>query len=84
MLPLEHSAIFLTCIKRLSVLKTYFGLFDSGRFRQVLLYLKSRPPNLGGQSNITQPKPNVVGTQKNRLTETVLLNTNNRWLSEGI
>ena len=26
MLPLEHSAIFFTCIKRLSVLKTIFGV----------------------------------------------------------
>ena len=29
MLPLEHSAILLTCIKQLSVLKTIFGLFES-------------------------------------------------------
>ena len=46
--------------------------------------LKSRPADYGGQSNITQPKPNVVGTQKNRLIETVLLNTHIRWLSESI
>ena len=39
MLPLEHSAILLTCIKRLSILKTIFGLFESGRFTQVLLYV---------------------------------------------
>ena len=40
MLPLEHSAIFLTCIKRKLVLKTKFLVFFlSGRFRQVLLYL---------------------------------------------
>ena len=38
MLHLEHSAIFLTCIKRLLVFKTIFGLFKSGRCRQVLLY----------------------------------------------
>ena len=37
-LPLEHSAILLTCIKQYFVLKTIFGLFESGRFRQVLLY----------------------------------------------
>ena len=36
MLPLEHSAILLTCNK--PVLKTIFGLFESGRFTQVLLY----------------------------------------------
>ena len=35
--PLERSAILLTCIKRLSVLITNFGLFLSGRLRQVLL-----------------------------------------------
>ena len=39
--PLEHSAILLTCIKQKSVLKTIFGLFDSGHFRQVLLYKNS-------------------------------------------
>ena len=31
------SAFILTCIKRLVVLKTNFGLFESGRFTQVLL-----------------------------------------------
>ena len=36
--PLEHSAILLTCIKRLLVLKTILGLFEIGRFTQVLLY----------------------------------------------
>ena len=39
MLPLEHSAILLTCIKRQLVLKTNFGLFESGGFTQVLLHL---------------------------------------------
>ena len=39
MLPLEHSAILLTCIKRGSVLKTIFGHFESGRFTQVLLHV---------------------------------------------
>ena len=34
---LEHSAIHLTCIKQQLVLKTNFGLFESGRFRPVLL-----------------------------------------------
>ena len=38
MLPLEHSATLLTCIKRYLDLKTNFGLFDGGRFTQVLLY----------------------------------------------
>ena len=38
MLPLEHSALLLTCIKQFLVLKTIFGLFESGRFTQVLLY----------------------------------------------
>ena len=33
-----HSAILLTCIKFLSVFKTYFGLLLSGRIRQVLQY----------------------------------------------
>ena len=37
MLPLEHSAILLTCIKQLSVLKTYFGLL----FEWPLKHLKS-------------------------------------------
>ena len=32
------SAILLTCIKRYLVLKPNFGLFESGRFTQVLLY----------------------------------------------
>ena len=37
--PREHSAILLTCIKRLLVLKTFLFLSSlSGRFRQVLLY----------------------------------------------
>ena len=34
-LPLEHSAILLTCIKRFSV------FFLSGRLRQVLLYIRN-------------------------------------------
>ena len=38
MLPLEHSAIRLTCIKRQSVLKTNFCVLFSGRLRQALLY----------------------------------------------
>ena len=38
MLPLEHSAILLTCIKRYLVLKTNFRSFLSGSFTQVLLY----------------------------------------------
>ena len=37
--PREHSAILLTCIKRLLVLKTFLFLSSlNGRFRQVLLY----------------------------------------------
>ena len=39
MLPLEHSAILLTCIKRSLGLKPIFGLFESGRVTQVLLYV---------------------------------------------
>ena len=36
---MEHSAILLTCIKRQLVLKTiFFCLFESGRFKQVVLY----------------------------------------------
>ena len=42
MLPLEHSAILLTCIKQYLVLKTNFGLFESGRFTQVVLYISSK------------------------------------------
>ena len=38
-LPLEHSAILLTCIKRYLVLKTNFLSFESGRFKQVFLQL---------------------------------------------
>ena len=38
MLSLEHSAILLTCIRRLLGLKTNLGVFESGRYRQVLLY----------------------------------------------
>ena len=38
MLPLEHSAIFLTCIKRQLVLKSNFCRFESGRFTPVLPY----------------------------------------------
>ena len=38
MLPLENSAILLTCIKQLLVLKTNSWGFFSYRFRQVLLY----------------------------------------------
>ena len=40
MLPLEHSAILLTCIKQYSVLKPIFGLFESGRITQVLLFIQ--------------------------------------------
>ena len=40
MLPLEHSTILLTCIKRLLVGKPIFGLFKSGSFTPVLLYYK--------------------------------------------
>ena len=39
MLPLGHSAILLTCIKLWLVLKLIFALFESGRFRQVLLFI---------------------------------------------
>ena len=35
---LEHSAILLTFIKRYFVLKSIYGLFESGRFTQVLLH----------------------------------------------
>ena len=37
MLPLENSAILLTCIKRYLVLKTNFWSFESDRFTQVYL-----------------------------------------------
>ena len=37
----EHSAILLTYIERLSVLKTYFWSFLSDCFRQVLLYIQN-------------------------------------------
>ena len=40
MLQGEHSAILLTCIKRQLVLKTNFGIFESGGFTQVLLYVR--------------------------------------------
>ena len=37
--PLEHSAILLTCITIIGLkLTTIFGIFESGRFTQVLLY----------------------------------------------
>ena len=36
-----HSAIFLTCIKRLLALKTTFSVFESGRFTQVLQYTQN-------------------------------------------
>ena len=38
MLPLEHSAILLTFIKRPFIIKIFVCLFLSGRFKQVLLY----------------------------------------------
>ena len=38
MLPLEHSAILLTCIKPYLVMKIIFALF-SGRLRQVFLFV---------------------------------------------
>ena len=48
MLPLEHyTAILLICIKRKSALKTIFGLFESGRFTQILLYCITCPTNIG-------------------------------------
>ena len=34
-----YSAVILTCIKRYWFLKTKFGLFESGHFTQVLLYM---------------------------------------------
>ena len=42
MLPMEHSAILLTCIKRNSVLKTNFGLLFEGPLKtgKVLLYAR--------------------------------------------
>ena len=40
MLQGEHSAILLTCIKWLSVFKTFVLSFLSGRLRQVLQYFK--------------------------------------------
>ena len=40
MLPLEHSAIRLTFIKLPFVITIFVFLFLSGRFRQVLLYMK--------------------------------------------
>ena len=38
MVPSEHSALLLTCIKQKSFLKNILGPFESGRFTQVLLY----------------------------------------------
>ena len=38
--PLEHSAILLTCIKRLLVLKSIFDLFESGLLTQVLQFVQ--------------------------------------------
>ena len=51
MLPLEHSAILLSCIKRYSVMKTIFGLFESGGFTQVLLYCKITMKSCAGSRN---------------------------------
>ena len=44
MLPLEHSTILLACIIQFLVLKPIFGLFESGRFTQVLLYKRLMTP----------------------------------------
>ena len=38
MLPLEHSAILLTYIKRYLVLKKMFGLFESCTFRRLSVH----------------------------------------------
>ena len=46
MLPLEHSAILLTCIRAIIGLKNKFWVFLSGRLRQVLLYLDYSGPIL--------------------------------------
>ena len=43
MLPLDHSAILLTCIKRQLVLKTICGLFESGRFTVICLEFSKEP-----------------------------------------
>ena len=42
MLPLDHSAILLTCIKRLLVLKTNFGVFLKWLFYTLYLFLKDK------------------------------------------
>ena len=40
MISLEHSAILLTCIKRVSVLKTNFGDLSEWPLKTVLLYFE--------------------------------------------
>ena len=65
------SAILLTCIKRLLVLKTKFGLFESSRFTQVLLYAQIDKNNYYKVVNIFLfiSLTFVLGAQKNCLIE---------------
>ena len=59
--PMEHSAILLTCIKGYLVLKkTIFGLFESGRFTQVLLYDEMKKNDPDSQSERTTCKENLM------------------------
>ena len=53
MLPLEHSAILLACIKQQLVLKTICGLYESGHFTQVLLYTFQRANIKENKSDLT-------------------------------
>ena len=59
----ECSSILLTCIKRKRVLKTIFGLYESGSFTKVLLYslyIKMRKALL--QENLILLHANNKGT----------------------
>ena len=50
MLQGEHSAILSTLIKLPFVIKTFFCLFLSGRFTQVLLYMKAQASSFAGNA----------------------------------
>ena len=63
MLPLEHSAILLTCIKRYSVLKTIFVFSLGGRLRPVLLYFESHFEHVHDINSTILCAPNKASDQ---------------------
>ena len=64
MLPLEHSAILLTCIEQWLVFNTIFVLFESGRFTKVLLYFHEPSKIVVHFLNVFMGKYHQISTEK--------------------